>query len=110
MARLSTQRPTMVRMATTCDGTVPDDCGPDLDLLVEMAALEGASRAAGASAASLGAAWRGLLSDFARLETCFTWGRTLRGAAASCAADPAALLELRGVVIGAVDVNASDWD
>ena len=96
VGRMLAQRSLRKRLAVACEDAVPDECAPDLGRLREMAKLEDASRSAGASAAPLGAAWRGLSSDFARLEACFAWGRNLRGAAAACAADPSTLLELRG--------------
>ncbi|MFL1461630.1 DUF3320 domain-containing protein [Roseococcus sp. DSY-14] len=95
VARALAWRGLRKRLAGACDGPVPEDCGPDLGRLAEMAELEAASRAAGAPLSRLGPAWRGFGTDFARLDACIEWARALRAAAASCAANPTELLELR---------------
>lgn len=82
------------RLAAEAEGALPDDCGPDLDRLLELNEIEtwiGALPAA----AGLGRAWRGLDTDFSRMEASGAWGQRMRIATASCASDPATLVSLR---------------
>jgi very-short-patch-repair endonuclease len=84
------------RLAAEASGPVPADCGAELGRLIELQEIEAVVAAAGGRlAAPLGPRWRGLETDFARLEAGFEWARRLRGAAAGCASDPATLLSLR---------------
>ncbi len=88
------QRSVRRRLAADASGAVPDDCGPELDRLLEMQEIE-AVVAATPETAALGRAWRGLDTDFARLEAAYAWGQRMQLTAASCAMNPAALVGLR---------------
>ncbi len=91
------QRAVRKQLAPHVNGEAPDDCGPDLDRLLERQAIE-ASVAATPHTAGLGRAWRGLDTDFVRIETAHEWGQRMRQATASCAGDPAALASLRALI------------
>ena len=94
LPRSLAQRAVRKRLAEQADGSVPEDCGPELDRLVELAEIE-AALAATPEAAALGRTWRGLDTDFARVEAAYAWAQQLRRTTASCATDPAALIGLR---------------
>ena len=94
LPRTLAQRAVRKRLAEQADGSVPEDCGSELDRLVELAEIE-ASLAATPEAAALGRAWRGLDTNFARVEATYAWSQQLRRTAASCATDPATLIGLR---------------
>jgi very-short-patch-repair endonuclease len=85
------------RLAAEADGAVPKDCGADLDCLVEIQEIE-AAVASMPRAAALGRLWRGMETDFKRLEAAADWGRRIRLATASCAGDPAALIRMRTLI------------
>lgn len=91
------QRSVRKRLATESSGAVPDDCGPDLDRLVEMQEIE-ASIASTPRTASLGRAWRGLETDFPRLQAAYEWSRRIRSTTASCTEDPNELAGLRALI------------
>ena len=85
------------RLALEAEGAVPDDCGPDLDRLLELQAIE-ASVAATPHTAALGRAWRGLDTDFARVQAAWEWGQRVRQATAACAEEPSTLAGLRALI------------
>ena len=94
IGRTLAQRAVRKQLAGAAEGEVPADCGADLDRLVQMQELE-AGMATLPGAAALGRSWRGLDTDFARVEAGFAWGQRMRVASAACSADPAALVGLR---------------
>ena len=94
LGRIVAQRAVRTRLAAAADGAVPPDCGPDLDRLVQMKELE-AGLVAMPETVAVGRSWRGLETDFVRIEAGFAWGQRLRVASAACSADPAALVGLR---------------
>ncbi len=94
LGRTVAQRAVRKQLANATDSAVPAECGPDLDRLVEMKELE-AGLAVLSEAAAMGRSWRGLETDFSRIETGFAWGQRLRIAAAACSTDPASLAGLR---------------
>ncbi len=91
------QRAVRKRLAAEADGAVPDDCGPDLDRLLELQAID-ASVAAMPHAAALGRTWRGLDTDFGRMEKAWDWSQRIRLATAACTDDPSKLTGLRTLV------------
>ena len=102
LPRSLAQRAVRKRLAEQADGPLPEECGPELDRLAELAEIEAALRAM-PEAAVLGRAWRGLDTNFARIEAAYAWAQQLRRASASCATDPAALIGLRthlGLLVG----------
>ena len=82
------------RLAALASGAVPEECGPELDRLVEMAEIA-AGMLAPPHASALGPAWRGLDTDFDQLERVYAWAQRLRTETAACATDTAKLLSLR---------------
>jgi hypothetical protein len=108
LPRFLAQRSLRRRLAVEAVGSVGSDVAADLETLVEMQDIETAVGAVGTQLASqLGARWRGLETDFARLERGYEWARSLRAAAAVCATDPQALVALRGQLRGLV-VDGAD--
>ncbi len=97
LVRMVGQRSVRKRLALEASGAVPDDCGPDLDRLVELQEIE-ASVAATPHTAALGRAWRGLDTDFARVQAAYEWGQRIRLVAASCTGNPAELAGLRALI------------
>ena len=83
------------RLAAEAEREVPEDCGPDLDRLVELQDIAHALAAA-PLAEAIGRQWQGLTTDFTRLEDGYQWARALQAASTACAADPASLIVLRG--------------
>ncbi|MDT7953705.1 MAG: DUF4011 domain-containing protein, partial [Acetobacteraceae bacterium] len=94
VGRTLAQRAVRKRLAGAADGTVPAECGPELDRLVEMKELE-TGLGALPGAAVLGQSWRGLDTDFGRIEAAYAWGQRMRVASAACSSDPSALVGLR---------------
>jgi len=88
------QRAVRKRLAEHADGPVPEECGLELDRLIELTEIEAALVAAPETGV-LGRSWRGLDTDFARIEAAYAWGQQLRRAAAACVAEPVALIGLR---------------
>ncbi len=95
LGRMLAQRAVRKRLAAEASGPVPEECGPELDRLVEMAEIA-REFTAPPHAAALGAVWRGLDTDFDQLERAYAWGQRLRTATAACATDAATLLSMRG--------------
>jgi very-short-patch-repair endonuclease len=84
------------QLATATSESVPVDLDAELGRLVELQAIDNAVSAAGAHLSTvLGPRWRGLETDFERVEAGFDWARRLRAAAAACAQDTASLQLLR---------------
>ncbi len=59
LPRMAGQRSVRKRLSREASGAVPDDCGPDLDRLLELQEIE-ASVAATPHTAALDRAWRGV--------------------------------------------------
>jgi hypothetical protein len=97
LPRSMAQRAVRKRLAAEANGPVPDDCGPDLDRLLELQEID-ASVSATPHTAVLGRAWRGLDTDFTRIEAAHEWGRRFRAATASCTQDAAELAGLRTLI------------
>ena len=94
--RLISQRGIRRRMAAATSGSVPADLGTELSRLVELKQIENAVNMAGENLSTvLGPRWRGLETDFGRIEGGFDWARRLRAAAATYAQDTTTLLALR---------------
>ncbi len=75
-------------------GALPDDSGEELARLTELLMIETRIEAS-PLAALAGSRWRGLGTDFAKLEAGVAWAARLRDATATAVADPAALSALR---------------
>ncbi len=97
LPRSMAQRSIRKRLAPAAAGAAPEDCGPDLDRLLELQEID-ASVAAIPHTAALGQAWRGLDTDFARIEEAFGWAWRVRSATASCVSDAAELAGLRTLI------------
>ncbi len=97
LPRSMAQRAVRKRLASEADGPVPEDCGPDLDRLLEIQQID-ASVAATPHTAALGRAWRGIDTDFLRMQAAHEWGRRIRSATASCRQDAADLAGLRALI------------
>ena len=94
--RVLAQRGIRRRLAAAASGPVPADLGAELGRLVALQEIEAAVAAAGGNlSTALGARWRGLETDFHRIEAGFEWARRLRAAAATCTLDTVTLLSLR---------------
>jgi very-short-patch-repair endonuclease len=81
-------------LAIEVNGALSDQCPADLERLVEVQAINVAMQELNLTGA-LGLRWKGVQTDFMRLEAGYTWSRQLRAAQAACAADPLALAALR---------------
>ncbi len=97
LPRSMAQRTVRKRLAVEAKSSVPDDCGPDLDRLLELQEID-ASVAATSQTAMLGRAWRGIDTDFLRMRAAHEWGQRIRSATASCTDDPAELTGLRALI------------
>ncbi|MBB2202325.1 DUF3320 domain-containing protein [Gluconacetobacter tumulisoli] len=73
---------------------LPEDCESDLAHLVESAAIAAKLNAA-PHGTDIGDLWRGLDTDFDRIDTVFDWGRKARTCLGGCLDDTAALLAAR---------------
>lgn len=94
--RLLAQRGIRRRLAAVAVRPVPADPGAELARLVELQEIEAAVGVASVQISIvLGTRWRGLETDFERIEAGFEWARRLRTAAATCAKDTTSLLTLR---------------
>jgi hypothetical protein len=95
LPRRSGQKAVRTRLAAAAS-KVPEDPTSDLETLIAMKAKEAEfAPLAEQLAPLLGRRWRGLQTDFARLEQSIRTASGLRAAAASCASDPVALLAFR---------------
>jgi very-short-patch-repair endonuclease len=95
-ARRSRQKAILERLRAAA-ADVPEDPVPDLQKLIAMAAKEAELGAlAEHLAPTLGRRWRGLQTDFSRLDEAGQKATGIRAAAAACAPDPTTLLALRG--------------
>ena len=96
VARAIIQRGLRKRLAQASSRALPADVRAELGRLVEMQDIEVAVRAADSRLSpTLGSHWKGLDTDFSRIEAHYEWARRLRVGAAACARDPATLLGLR---------------
>jgi hypothetical protein len=86
--RVLAQRRIRRRLAVAASGPTPADLDAELGRLIELQEIESA-------VAVLGSRWRGLETDFERIEAGFERARRLRVAAATCVQDTATLLSLR---------------
>lgn len=94
LGRILGQRAIRKQLAGAADGKVPEDCGLDLDGLVELKDIDaGLSGSPGTS--KLGRSWQGLETDFDRIEAAYAWGQRVLVASAGCCSDAAALIALR---------------
>ncbi len=94
LARTLGQRRVRGRLAAAAAAPVPDDCGPELDRLIELQDIERWLDQP-PHARALGRAWRGLDTEFSQLERGFAWAERLRANLAALAGDAAALLSMR---------------
>jgi len=100
------------RLKSEAITSVPADCASELDRLIALQSMETALAAADAQLAPvLGRHWRGMETDFDRIEADYTWARSLRAAMAGLATDPADLVSLRThvqrLIVDAPDLLAS---
>ena len=94
LARTLGQRRVRGRLAAAAAAPVPDDCGPELDRLIELQDIERLLDQP-PHARPLGRAWRGLDTEFDQLERGVAWAGRLRANLAALAPDAAALLSVR---------------
>lgn len=95
-AKAMTQRGIRRRLTEVASRPQPTDMKAELGRLVEMQEIETAVRAADSRLSpALGSYWKGLDTDFSRIETHYDWARRLRAGAAACATDTTTLLALR---------------
>jgi very-short-patch-repair endonuclease len=97
LPRTMAQRTVRKRLALEASGPVPEDCGPDLDRLLELQAIA-ASVAATPHTAVLGRSWRGIDTDFMRIQAAYEWGRRIRSGTAACTENAAELASLRALI------------
>ena len=97
LMRTMGQRSVRKRLAAQANGTVPDNCGPELDRLLELQTIE-ALASGMPHMAALGRTWRGLDTDFVRVEAAWDWGQRIRLATAACTDDPSKLVGLRTLI------------
>ncbi|GBR00468.1 DUF3320 domain-containing protein [Acetobacter oeni] len=95
LARSKAQKSVRGQLASHVTGEIPEECEAELERLVELQAIE--KRLGDAPhAATVGAGlWRGLDTDFDRIDACQTWGKITRATLAACAPDVSALLTAR---------------
>src|SRR5262249_23879334 len=63
------------KLAAFCDGQVPEDCGRDLALLMDLAALAAEVQAMASDLLSLGSAYNGLSTDLTAIEAGMQWAQ-----------------------------------
>ena len=95
-AKAMTQRGIRRRLTESASGPLPTDMKAELGRLVEKQEIEAAVRTADSRLSpALGSSWKGLDTDFNRIEAHYDWARRLRAGAAACVKDTATLLALR---------------
>jgi hypothetical protein len=95
-AKAMAQRRIRRRLTEAATRDLPTDLKAELGRLVEMQEIEAAvSTVDSRLSPALGPYWKGLNTDFDRIEVHYRWARSLRGGAAACAKDTSALLALR---------------
>lgn len=95
------------RLNKVAQRDLPRDLKAELSRLAEMQEIEATVTAAGCRLSSvLGSYWKGLETDFSRIEAHYEWARRLRVGAAACAKDTATLLALREHLKRLVDEGA----
>ena len=94
-AKALDQRRIRRRLTEAAARDLPTDLKAELVRLVEMQAIEAEISAADRLSPALSPHWKGLDTDFSRIESHYDWARRLRGGAATCAKDTTSLLALR---------------